>query len=102
VSAVPPPDPAARKRQRPVLALGEPADPAHPPPGCHYHPRCPIARDNCRTDDPPLLEAKPGHWVACHYPGELKSPLPVLASDAPPNMPSPPSAPALGDASQPG
>ena len=78
VSAVPPPDPAARKRQRPVLALGEPADPAHPPPGCHYHPRCPIARDRCRTEDPPLLEAKPGHWVACHYPGELKSPVPVL------------------------
>jgi oligopeptide/dipeptide ABC transporter ATP-binding protein len=75
VSAVPPPDPTARERQRPVLAFGEPADPAHPPPGCHYHPRCPIARDRCKTDDPPFREAKPGQWVACHYPGELKSAL---------------------------
>jgi oligopeptide/dipeptide ABC transporter ATP-binding protein len=90
VSAVPRPDPAARKRERPVLALGEPADPAHPPPGCHYHPRCPIARDRCKTEDPPLHEAKPGHWVACHFPGELKSSLPVMAS-APPTNPSSPS-----------
>jgi oligopeptide/dipeptide ABC transporter ATP-binding protein len=78
VSAVPPPDPVARKRARPVLALGEPADPAHPPAGCHYHPRCPIARDRCRTEDPPLQEAKPGQWVACHFPGELRSPLPIV------------------------
>jgi len=77
VSAVPPPDPAARKRERPLLAVGEPANPAAPPPGCHYHPRCPIARDRCRTDDPEWREAKPGHWVACHFPGELQSPLAV-------------------------
>lgn len=80
VSAVPPPDPPAGARERPVLAFGEPADPAHPPPGCHYHPRCPIARDRCRTDDPPLREAKPGQWVACHYPGELKSALSAAPS----------------------
>jgi oligopeptide/dipeptide ABC transporter ATP-binding protein len=92
VSAVPPPNPTAEQRQRPVLALGEPADPANPPPGCHYHPRCPIARDRCRTEDPPLREAKPGHWVACHFPGELRSPMSTLPSDfpTPPVMPTPP------------
>jgi oligopeptide/dipeptide ABC transporter ATP-binding protein len=90
VSAVPPPDPAARTRARPVLAMGEPADPAHPPTGCHYHPRCPIARDRCKTEDPPLREAKPGQWVACHFPGELRSPLPVLPPVSPsPALPSP-------------
>lgn len=83
VSAVPPPDPVARQRERPVLAFGEPADPAHPPPGCHYHPRCPIARDRCKTDDPPLREAKPGQWVACHFPGELKSTLSAAQSGFP-------------------
>ena len=86
VSAVPPPDPAARERERPVLAFGEPADPAHPPSGCHYHPRCPIARDRCKTDDPPFREAKPGQWVACHYPGELKS---ALSGPPPSGAPAP-------------
>jgi oligopeptide/dipeptide ABC transporter ATP-binding protein len=97
VSAVPPPDHTARQRQRPVLAFGEPADPAHPPPGCHYHPRCPIARDRCRTDDPPFREVKPGHWVACHFPGELKSTLAAAPSGSPglPELPvSPPVSPA--------
>jgi oligopeptide/dipeptide ABC transporter ATP-binding protein len=81
VSAVPPPDPIARESERPVLTIGEPANPADPPPGCHYHPRCPIARDRCRTENPLLREAKPGHWVACHFPGELRPPSSVLASN---------------------
>jgi oligopeptide/dipeptide ABC transporter ATP-binding protein len=76
VSAVPPPDPEAHERTQPVLTRGEPADPAHPPPGCHYHTRCPIARERCRIEDPPWREVKPGHWAACHFPGELRMPSP--------------------------
>ena len=89
VSAVPPPDPIAGGRERPVLAFGEPADPAHPPSGCHYHPRCPIARARCKTDDPPFREAKPGQWVACHYPGELKAALSGGLSAVPATSPAP-------------
>jgi oligopeptide/dipeptide ABC transporter ATP-binding protein len=75
VAAVPELDAAIRDRERLVQPVGEPANPANPPPGCHYHPRCPIARDRCRTEDPLWREVRPGHWIACHFPGELKSPL---------------------------
>lgn len=37
------------------------------PPGCPFHPRCPLARDVCRTDPPPLYEAGPGRASACHF-----------------------------------
>ncbi|WP_436775141.1 ABC transporter ATP-binding protein [Yinghuangia sp. YIM S09857] len=50
---------------------GTPPDMAHPPAGCAFHPRCPIARDRCRTERPPLVEAAPGHRSACHYADEL-------------------------------
>ncbi|RLF05397.1 MAG: ABC transporter ATP-binding protein [Thermoprotei archaeon] len=50
---------------------GRHPDPVNPPPGCRFHPRCPIAREVCRKVEPPLIEVKPGHWVACHYWHEL-------------------------------
>ncbi|WP_336053126.1 ABC transporter ATP-binding protein [Streptomyces sp. CA2R101] len=37
------------------------------PPGCPFHPRCPLAQDVCRTDPPPLYEAGPGRASACHF-----------------------------------
>jgi peptide/nickel transport system ATP-binding protein len=36
------------------------------PPGCAFHPRCPLAVERCRTETPPLREARPGAWAACH------------------------------------
>jgi oligopeptide transport system ATP-binding protein len=69
LSAVPDPDPASR-RARVVLA-GEPPSAADPPPGCAFHPRCPIARSRCREESPPLSAPLPGRLVACFYPGEL-------------------------------
>jgi oligopeptide/dipeptide ABC transporter ATP-binding protein len=68
--AVPEPDPANRLRLREVAA-GEPANAAHIPPGCSFHPRCPaIIKGSCEAKRPELLEVKPGHWVACHlHPG---------------------------------
>jgi len=67
LSAVPVPDPKAQ-RERIVLA-GDVPSPAHPPPGCPFHPRCPHPRknDHCRTDPPPLREIGPGQLVACHF-----------------------------------
>lgn len=71
LSAVPDPSPAS-SRARVVLA-GEPPSPADPPPGCAFHPRCPIARPRCREESPPLSAALPGRLAACFYPGELSA-----------------------------
>jgi len=66
LSAVPIPDPKV-KRQRMRLA-GEVPSPINPPPGCHFHSRCPIAQfPLCKSETPPLKQSSNGHWVACHF-----------------------------------
>ena len=52
------------KRQK-LIIQGDVPSPATPPPGCHFHNRCPFALAECRRVDPPLLEVSPGHHVAC-------------------------------------
>ena len=69
LSAVPKPDPRLRSER--IVLGGEVADPAHPPPGCYFHPRCAHAIDRCKTETPPLEEVEPGHQVACHRAREL-------------------------------
>jgi len=65
LSAVPIPDPALEaRRERPVLG-GEVPSPLRPPSGCAFHPRCPIAIDECRRAVPDLREVRPGHRAAC-------------------------------------
>ena len=64
ISAVPEVNPES-KRQRIVLP-GDVPSPIHPPGGCPFHPRCPVAVERCRTDPPPLREIAPGHFAACH------------------------------------
>jgi oligopeptide transport system ATP-binding protein len=65
LSAVPMPDPS-RKRTRIVLQ-GDVPSPLDPPPGCHFHPRCAVAkRGLCDREAPALRELAPGHQVACH------------------------------------
>jgi oligopeptide transport system ATP-binding protein len=56
-----------KKGRRRVQLLGEPCDPGNPPPGCKFHPRCPIAQLICKQDEPALKEWLPGHYVACHF-----------------------------------
>ncbi|MFE5591033.1 ABC transporter ATP-binding protein [Streptomyces sp. NPDC056549] len=70
LSAVPLPDPAAERARERITLLGDPPSPAAPPPGCTFHPRCPKARDICRTEAPALRFAVPGEarQVACHFP----------------------------------
>ncbi|MFC8373634.1 ABC transporter ATP-binding protein [Streptomyces sp. NPDC057239] len=46
---------------------GLPPNLTHVPPGCAFHPRCPLARDVCRTDEPPLYEVSPTRGSACHF-----------------------------------
>ena len=50
---------------------GMPPSPLAVPPGCSFHPRCPMVRDRCRTDDPPLYDVGPGRASACHFWREL-------------------------------
>jgi oligopeptide/dipeptide ABC transporter ATP-binding protein len=64
ISAIPVVDPDS-KRQR-ILLSGDVPSPIHPPSGCPFHPRCPIAEARCKTDVPALREIEPGHWAACH------------------------------------
>jgi peptide/nickel transport system ATP-binding protein len=67
LSAVPLPDPRLRDKERRIRLEGEVADPANRPSGCPFHPRCRYAQENCKTDEPPLREVRPGHFAACHY-----------------------------------
>ena len=69
MSAIPLPDP--RPRERRVLLTGEVANPASPPSGCYFHPRCSYCKDICKTEDPPFREISPGHYVKCHLAEEL-------------------------------
>jgi oligopeptide/dipeptide ABC transporter ATP-binding protein len=69
LAAVPKPDPALRDQTS--APAGEIADPANPPPGCAFHPRCPYAVSRCRTELPILREIAPAHWSACHRSAEL-------------------------------
>lgn len=64
LSAVPVVDPDS-KRSRIVLA-GDVPSPIHPPSGCPFHPRCPLAEARCKTEVPALRELAPGHLAACH------------------------------------
>jgi peptide/nickel transport system ATP-binding protein len=70
LSAVPEPDP--RVRSRDVVLEGEVANPASPPSGCYFHPRCPYAVDVCRTQSPGWREISPAHFVSCHRADELR------------------------------
>jgi peptide/nickel transport system ATP-binding protein len=69
LSAVPKPDPRLRAQR--IVLEGEVADPAHPPAGCYFHPRCPYATSVCKTETPALEAVAPGHFVRCHRAREL-------------------------------
>ena len=69
LSAVPKPDP--RAKATPILLEGEIANPADPPSGCYFHPRCNYAQPVCKQSAPPLIEVTPGHHAACHFAEEL-------------------------------
>ena len=70
LGAVPHPDPDYRGHR--TLLAGEIANPASPPSGCYFHPRCPYAVDECSREEPELRELQPGHFVKCHLAEELQ------------------------------
>lgn len=64
ITAVPIPDPTARKSK--VAISGEIPSPVDLPPGCRFRPRCPYAMDICQREEPSLVEVESNHKVACH------------------------------------
>jgi peptide/nickel transport system ATP-binding protein len=69
MSAIPRPDPRPRKKR--ILLTGEVANPANPPSGCYFHPRCTYVQDICKTAEPPFEEVTAGHYAKCHRAKEL-------------------------------
>ncbi len=68
LSAVPIPDPTVKRKRIPLQ--GDVPSPIHPPGGCHFHTRCPIAQKGlCDREKPQLKQSAEGHWVACHLRG---------------------------------
>jgi oligopeptide/dipeptide ABC transporter ATP-binding protein len=65
LSAVPIPDPEVEASRQRIILHGEVPSPIHPPAGCAFHPRCPLAVRECQQGAPELREVRPGHWVAC-------------------------------------
>lgn len=66
LSAVPIPDPIVEASRERIILRGEIPSPIALPPGCNFHPRCPIGVENCQKEIPSLREIEEGHWVACH------------------------------------
>ncbi len=64
LSAVPIPDPKVKRKR--IVLQGDVPNPLRPPPGCHFHTRCPIAEARCRVEAPVLEETTSGHFVSCH------------------------------------
>ena len=70
LSAVPKPDP--RNKMERIILKGEVPNPASPPAGCHFHPRCRYAEEICSAEVPVFSEVSPGHFVACHLSREIE------------------------------
>ena len=66
LSAVPIPDPHKEAQKHRQIIDGDVPSPINKPKGCAFSSRCPLACDKCREAAPPLREAEPGHFVACH------------------------------------
>jgi oligopeptide/dipeptide ABC transporter ATP-binding protein len=80
LSAIPVPNPRAKRGR--ILLEGEMPSALDPPPGCHFHVRCPYAVARCRIERPLLVSAPDGHATACHRTAELPPPQAILPSDA--------------------
>jgi oligopeptide/dipeptide ABC transporter ATP-binding protein len=77
LSAIPSHEPEKRKTR--IVLKGDVPNPARPPSGCRFHPRCFMAQPICSTDEPPLREILPGHLSACHFAEQVPAAAPPSA-----------------------
>ena len=75
LSAVPVPDPTARRN--PMILKGDVPSPINPPKGCRFHTRCPYVFDRCRSEEPELRQREEGQWAACHLETLPETAVPV-------------------------
>jgi len=66
LSAIPIPDPVVDHQRKRILLTGDVPSPVNPPSGCHFHPRCRMAIDICKEQEPEWRTIGGEHWVACH------------------------------------
>ena len=107
VSVSPTPEPPSLgERANRTILVGETPDAAHIPSGCRFHPRCPLAFDRCKVEEPPLFDVGAGHQAACWLaeggralpmlPAPMSGPVPT-----PGQVPTPGPVPVPGDALRP-
>jgi oligopeptide/dipeptide ABC transporter ATP-binding protein len=82
MSAVPVPDPVQRKGRERIRLQGDVPSPLNPPPACRFHTRCWKAQEICKTVEPPLVELKPGHQTACHFPDNAPAGATEIVAEA--------------------
>jgi peptide/nickel transport system ATP-binding protein len=68
IAAIPVPEPGAERAKSGPAVTGELPSPVHPPSGCRFRTRCPLAQELCAAEEPPLRSFGPGHVAACHFP----------------------------------
>jgi oligopeptide transport system ATP-binding protein len=81
LSAIPIPDPSAEKRRERIILEGDIPSPVHPPSGCRFHTRCPIAYERCKVEVPEFRDYG-GHFVACHKVEEMGGQQPSIRPTA--------------------
>ena len=71
LSAIPVPDPEVNRKRKRIILEGDVPNPLDPPPGCPFSSRCAYKKDICTQQVPELRETEPGHYVSCHFAGEI-------------------------------